>query len=348
MIPAPDLAQQAVAHRQERAGGKTVALVVAPNRLTQAMTGMIDRHPGLTLPSDPSMHSSLTETLQSSQPETPPSSPAGASPVIARVEPLTRTRAVRGPFDYRLRPEQVQAVGVGALLRVPFGRQKTLGVVLELAHDSELEPDRLVEPDEVLGPGVGPDLVQLAAWIAEQYCSTPARALGLVLAPGFAGGPPGRPRVLIAEPIETGRAALDDGTRLNDRQRSALQRLGREGALPAAELGTDMLRRLETRGLVALRRDVRPRRPTTVTVGRQLARPPELTAEQHRALDEVLGALSGATGGRFLLHGVTGSGKTEVYLRAVQATLEAGRGAIVLVPEIALTPQTVARFHARF
>jgi primosomal protein N' (replication factor Y) len=298
----------------------------------QALTGMIDRHPGLTLPSDPRMHSSF----------------AGTAPLIARVEPLTRTRAVRGPFDYRLRPEQAEGVGVGALLRVPFGRQTTLGVVLELARESELDPSRLVEPEAVLPPGVGADLVELAAWIAEQYCSTPARALGLVLPPGFAGRNPGPQRVLVAELTETGRAALEDATRLNDRQRAALERLGRDGPLPAAELGTDMLRRLERRGLVALRRTARPRRPTTVAVGRRLASAPELSFDQGRALDEVLGALRTGAGGRFLLRGVTGSGKTEVYLRAVQAALEGGRGAIVLVPEIALTPQTVGRFQARF
>src|SRR6516225_5390126 len=96
---------------------------------------------------------------------------ASSRPRIARVEPLTRTRTVRGPFDYRLRPEQAD-VEVGAVLRVPFGRQTTLGVVLELATESALAPERLVEPDEVLPPGVPVDLVELAGWIAEQYCST--------------------------------------------------------------------------------------------------------------------------------------------------------------------------------
>ena len=126
--------------------------------------------------------------------------------MIARVEPLTRTRAVQGPFDYRLRPEQSE-VGVGSLLRVPFGRQKTLGIVVELAGRSELAPDRLAEPEAVLPTGVPPDLVALARWMAGEYCSTPARALGLVLAPGATAG--ARPKqVLVAELTRAGADAL--------------------------------------------------------------------------------------------------------------------------------------------
>jgi len=77
------------------------------------------------------------------------------------------------------------------------------------------------------------------------------------------------------------------------------------------------------------------------------ARPAELTAPQLEALARLTEALQ-AKGGRFLLHGATGSGKTEVYLQATEKTLEQGRGVIVLVPEIALAPQTIGRFRARF
>jgi primosomal protein N' (replication factor Y) len=82
------------------------------------------------------------------------------------------------------------------------------------------------------------------------------------------------------------------------------------------------------------------------------AQPPPLTADQLRCWQEIDTALQGSAGGEpqtpFLLHGVTGSGKTEIYLKAVEATLRQGRQAIVLVPEIALTPQTVQRFLSRF
>ncbi|HUB04542.1 MAG TPA: primosomal protein N', partial [Solirubrobacteraceae bacterium] len=272
--------------------------------------------------------------------------PSASPQRIARVEPLTLTRAVRGPFDYRLRPDQSD-IGVGALLRVPFNHRTTLGVVLELATESQVAPERLAEPDAVLPPGVPADLVELAGWIAGEYCSTPARALTLVLPPGTTGRALSPKRVLVAELTHAGARALRGEGPLNDRQRATLEALERDGPTVAATLGTPMLRRLEGRGLVTLDLSDQRRRPASVAIGRRLDGAPSLTGEQQSALDVVLEALT-AKHGKLLLHGVTGSGKTEVYLRAVQETLAAGRGAIVLVPEIALTPQTVGRFQARF
>ncbi len=209
--------------------------------------------------------------------------------VIARVQPLTRTRAIRGPFDYRLRADQ-DPVGVGSLLRVPFGHSTTMGVVVEIARESELEPERLAEPLAVLPGALPPDLVGLAAWMAAEYCSTPARALELILPPGAGKRP---------------------------RRRSTTQVQPDAGAATEVRVGSAAL-----------------------------------TGAQRHALAAVVAAVQArsgpADGGGFLLHGVTGSGKTEVYLRAVRAALDAGRAAIVLVPEIALTPQTLARFRSHF
>ena len=265
---------------------------------------------------------------------------------IARVEPLTRTRAVRGPFDYLLGPEHA-GVGIGSVLAVPFGGGRTLGVVLDLADSSSIPEERLLAPLAVLAPSLPADLVALAAWMAREYCSTTARALGLVLAPGTTSGVGAR-TALVAEITDAGRGALADReTTLTDGQRGALERLGRDGPARAAEIGVALLRRLEGRGLVSMDRRERPRRPARPDLGR-VGAPPVLSAEQRTALAPVLDALAAGGPARFLLQGVTGSGKTEVYLRAVTAALAAGRGAIVLVPEIALTPQAVARFRARF
>ena len=204
---------------------------------------------------------------------------------IARVEPLTRTRAVRGPFDYRLAADQ-EGVEVGSLLRVPFGGGRTLAVVTELADSSEVPRDALAEPDALLPFDVPADLVSLALWMAREYCSTPARSLGLVLAPG----------------AKTRRTTRTVG--------SSHRELSVVGAARAAA--------------------------------------PSLTAAQKEALDPVLAAIDEQRNESFLLQGVTGSGKTEVYLSAAARALEAGRAAIVMVPEIALTPQALGRFRARF
>jgi primosomal protein N' (replication factor Y) (superfamily II helicase) len=276
---------------------------------------------------------------------------------IAKVEPLLTARALRGPFDYLL-PERLAGVGVGSVLLVPFGRRRVVGVVVEVAESSDLPPERLAEPLEALEAGATPELVRLGLWVAREYCSTPARGLELVLPPGVgrAGRGPGPRTELLATLTSAGRAALDDGTRLGSVQRAAIAALAGAdpagGELAAMELravgaDTQALRRLEARGLVELRATQRARRPTIVDVGARSHRP-ALNADQSAALAAIAGAIELGEQAELLLHGVTGSGKTEVYLAAADAALARGRGAIVLVPEIALAPQTVSRFAARF
>ncbi len=200
---------------------------------------------------------------------------------------MTTARALRGPFDYRLPEELSEGVDVGSMLVVPFGRREVLGVVVGLADSSEVAEEKLLAPLRALELGVPVDLVVLAEWIAGEYCSTIARALGLVLPPGAA-------------------------RRLSGRRRRAVAR------------------------------------PRHLAVGTRRPRAPELTRDQQDVLDPLVAALAARRSEQRLLHGVTGSGKTEIYLRAAAAALEQGRGAIVLVPEIALTPQIVGRFIERF
>ncbi|HWP32601.1 MAG TPA: primosomal protein N' [Solirubrobacterales bacterium] len=273
---------------------------------------------------------------------------------IAKVEPLTTARALRGPFDYRLPPGMAD-LEVGSVVRVPFGRRRVLGVVVERADTSELPPERLAEPLEALEAGVPAELVRLGLWVAREYCSTPSRGLQLVLPPGTgAAGQRVRSRhELRAEITAAGEAALAGGERLGVRQRAVLEAL-RAGELSAPELATAVgadravLRRLEERGLIATRSSRLRRHSSRPDVGGGGGRP-RLLAEQQDAVQTVVAALDGEAGAprELLLHGVTGSGKTEVYLAAAEAALAQGRDAIVLVPEIGLAPQAVARFRER-
>jgi primosomal protein N' (replication factor Y) len=268
------------------------------------------------------------------------------------VEPLTTARALRGPYDYRL-TERLGDVDVGTLLEVPFGHQRLLGVVVDIADRSDVPAGRLVEPISALEAGVPTELVELGLWVAREYCSTPARGLELVLPPGTGTvrGQTAARTETVAEATAAASAALDAGG-LGPVQRRALELLladgGQVGAGELAEAGVarDALVRLARRGLVELgTRQIR-RRPRIASVG-ALGGRVDLSRAQRQAADRIVAALDDE-GDELLLHGVTGSGKTEVYLAAAEEAMARGLGVIVLVPEIAMTPQALARFTARF
>jgi primosomal protein N' (replication factor Y) len=259
-------------------------------------------------------------------------------------------------LTYRV-PDGVPAPPIGARVRVPIGPRVVTGCVVGLAEP--LDPAVEAKPiQEVLDtePFIPPAVVELCAWVADYYMAGLGDAIGVALPPGAKTRASGyRTRRLIALTAH-GLAALDaTDAGLTGKQLAGLRALAGSTGLSVKELRergvtAAVLAKLTARQLVAAHDAPDERDPfarsSMDTVVYDPAR--ALTAEQAEAC-RALTAL--ASGGGFkvaLLHGVTGSGKTEVYLRLARAVRDAGRQVLLLVPEIALTPSVSALVRGAF
>lgn len=247
-------------------------------------------------------------------------------------------------FDY-LAPG-AQDSDVGRRVCVPFGRGEKIGVILEMLAASELPPEKLKPVRDILRdmPPLPPDWLALADFCSGYYQHPIGEVMALALPPALR-----RRNVLPRLPdrnlfrvTEEGRRALPSLMRRSIAAR-LLAALESNGAMTRDELraisaaAAKQLPDLLEKGWLQAEREGRNRK---AAVG------PELLEEQRRAVDSVTQGF-----GRFapyLLHGVTGSGKTEVYLRLIAGALERGGQALLLVPEIALTPQLEKRVSNRF
>ena len=252
-------------------------------------------------------------------------------------------------FDYRA--PQAGAADIGRRVVVPFGRKNAIGVIVETADRSEVPAERLKGALEVLRdlPPFSADDLRLMRFAAEYY----RHPLGAVVVGALptrlrrvAG--PARPAGHGVYRLTAAGAALESSalpTRARAQQR-LLERL-RQGPLGQTELKTlfpkaqPLIRQFISRGWIAPGEPEASPAPAT-----SVALAPRLNAAQAQAVAEILGGLGAYR--PYLLLGVTGSGKTEVYLHAIAAVLEAGKQALLLVPEIALTPQLEALVARRF
>ena len=244
-------------------------------------------------------------------------------------------------FTYEVPVELLGRVRVGQLLRVPFRGRVTRGFALSLDEKPPAFATKPVMAIEDESPFFSPALLKLVKWIAS-YTASPIEIVLKTAVPASVLKPSARPKELLyVEP--TGSSA-----ELTKHQEELLADIVRVGGgwmqqlVKEFKTSPSTLRALAKKGCLSVaprqsRRDPLAGRSVVPT------RPLQLNDMQARALRQILESTSPV-----LLHGVTGSGKTEIYLQAIARLLEQGKGAIVLVPEIALTPQTVRRFAGRF
>ncbi len=274
------------------------------------------------------------------------------------------TRALTGAFTYSVPPNLAAEARIGCAVLVEFGRRPAMGwIVSDGVSEEDLELKPLLQV--LTGPRFDAVTVQVATWIAHRYCAPLSDALRLWLPAGTVPHLEHSPRS-GSDPSSSWNVRKPSVGRVDERwaelaapapppppananvQRAILDALC-AGPVSVAELRAELgavdgsLRRLSELGSVT----ITERRKYRSDQGSARSAP------RHECLSDgqlsALQAIERAAGGEVvLLEGITGSGKTEVYLRAIERVVAAGSSAIVLVPEISLTPQTVGRFRARF
>ncbi len=248
-------------------------------------------------------------------------------------------------------PDGLRQPPRGARVRVPLGKRMVTGIVVGAAVEptSDEEHARIKAVADVLdGHAFLPDpIVDLALWVAEYYACGVGDALAAAV-------PPTQPHKTARVAALTAHGA-DAVLRGKQQEAVALLR-GTPLGLSVAQLkirgiSNDVLSRLAAKGVIAVRTERVDRDPfagQSAPVGVQVSSPRVLTDEQTRAVGTLEVAAGTEEFGVFLLQGVTGSGKTEVYLRLADTVLRRGRSVLILVPEIALTPAVASAFRETF
>jgi primosomal protein N' (replication factor Y) (superfamily II helicase) len=265
-------------------------------------------------------------------------------------------RAIHRELDYTVPEGLMDLVGIGSRVRVPFRDKSALATVVAITEQSEAKGIRPIEALVGEAPILSERLLELGRWISAYYCCPIETVMRSLLPQVIRRAELGWKKQLFVKPgRKIDNEELEKLRKRAPRQAELLEAVSRLEAptrasqlLRQTSLDNQTLRALVKRGLVELREEAVVRDPHAdeqfIATSNLI-----LNQEQTHALKEITEALDSPEKSRpILLHGVTGSGKTEIYLQAIRAALNRGRTAIVLVPEISLTPQTVERFKGRF
>ena len=273
-----------------------------------------------------------------------------------RVARITTELALDREFDYAIPAALQGQIQIGCVVRIPFGRRRVRGFVTALLEQSDFPELKSVEGVVGAPPLFDASMLRLARWMADYYVAPFESAIATIL-PAAVRREGARHKTQwtarVPGAVVPDAKAVAALGRSCPRQAAAWRLLQEHPVMTATQLqelaGVSLasLRSLAQKKWLILEQAVVTRDPhARMTILPTVA--PPFMAEQQAALEVIASEMRREKPGVVLVHGVTGSGKTEVYLAAIQAALDAGKGAIALVPEISLTPQTMERFRGRF
>ena len=271
------------------------------------------------------------------------------------------SEAPYGPYDYSIPSELEASIKPGIRVEVPLGRgnRKMSGYCIEVIgafsdNAASVNPGKLKPVSRAIDktPLLTSTLLELAKWISEYYLCPIGTVIETIVPPGIRNDAGTREMLFLSLPEDISQRMKTE--KLSQLQTKILQTLGRSAEdWTPRELADTVgctagpISTLRKRGLIVATAK-RVQQKTHEIPGEERMEDLPLNPEQQMALDSIVSHVESDSHKTFLMHGVTGSGKTEVYIRAIQKVVEFGRQAIVLVPEISLTPQTRQRFRARF
>lgn len=269
------------------------------------------------------------------------------------------------PFQYRIPDELRGTLEVGMAVNIPFGRgnKRIRGYVMEITDRVDYDETKLKSVDSIVKDGISAqgDSIRLAWWIKENYGSTMIAALKTVLPVKKKIKQVVRKSIVCKVDADAATQKAEEFESKHQRAKARLMReLAGQPVLPHSlvtgklNVASQTIQALEKAGLVEVQAEdvYRSALPEKLSVsgsnGWQKKAKQQLSENQGSIVDSIAADFRAGVRQTYLIHGVTGSGKTEVYMALIEQIIAEGKQAIVLIPEIALTYQTLVRFYQRF